>query len=729
MSGKENRPFNVLVLGQTQAGKSSLIKKLQQLSVTKEHNSPRVGRSGRSVTTDVTMYPLKLPYTDWQLIEKSSGKQVKVPQDEDSILKRKGLAKRKDLTVDAVSSDPEYIYINLIDTPGLSDSEGRDAQHICNVLEALDRNSKSGNSALKYISAIFLVIMSTSPFSRNAKEIFKYYEKCMPNLFRGAAIINTNFTVAEWRSDYQQAKEEHGDSILPMANTRLKRMQARCDALDNDPDFKNGCSSLHFFIDSNPAEEFPFEEYTARNQITDILRFVKYQPSMPIKEMWLCKTDDWLAVDAVLIDWLRTARQLFEDSEKNILGKASNGEKVYANTIKLLNSTTSEIETIEEKLAMLDVDTEYTLAMENTAAKSFLEVAGSAALWRGARDSLTIQVSKVDQFHVTASDNETGKWTSRGQTPASGSWTGHYQALWGKSPKLIARAWTVTREFHSAEVTDLKERKKRLVTQREECLFNADILKPDNASQGREEALKLGRFVGTCDAIIRKLNADKLPLNDKSNTFAMKRYQRRQNNNQPQVTQDDLYRIAYLEDPELPYALAVNAKTICVNSINAVDEKSFWNELEEISAEPDSKVEKEEDAQKATAPRTAKQPEEQPPVTPPNAQNPNNTTIPIQTQPLNPQSTIPQQQFNDEGGVVSDSESPMPGKSTSPPAYYLLGTPDALNSMSGSNAHESLVSSPTEVEVKNYPEVRNHDAAEAQTESREGRKANCCVIL
>ena len=577
----EHRPFNVLVLGSTQAGKSSLIKKLQQLSVIEHGEEPAIGHGGISKTTEVTTYSLKIPFTEWQLVEKGSGTEIRVPRDEESLFKKKGLASRKDMTVEAINPEPEYVHLNLIDTPGLSDSAGRDAQHICKVLEILDQYSK--HPTLNYISAIFLVIKSTSPFSSNAKEIFKYYERCMPNLFRGAAIINTNFTVVDWKSDYQDAKRENERSVLPITNTRMKKMQTRCDALSNDPEFKEGGSSQHFFIDSKP--ETPFEEYITREQITDILRFTKYQPSLPIRQMWFCKTSDWLAVDAMLINWLRTARQLFGDNEKELLEKSSNSEKVYANTVKALDACNVDLNTVEQELAMLDVDTEYILTSETTASKSGFQIFTSALAFRGARDSYTITETKVDIFHVTASDNETGMWMRKDQSPTTRTWTGHYQANLGYSPKLPVRSWTTNREFYAKEIRALQEKKTSLIAQRDGLAFNERLLKPEAVTDHRDETLKLGRFVGICDEIIRKLNADKLPLGDASNSIALKRYTRRQESDRIVVTPDDLYRVAYLADKELPYALSAKGKLIFGDSGSAVGERTFWEEIDLLERE------------------------------------------------------------------------------------------------------------------------------------------------
>lgn len=171
----------------------------------------------------------------------------------------------------------------MIDTPGLDDSNGLDAENIAALAECL---GALAHTEYPKVSALLLVCDANAAFSDSFQRTYKYYQNAMPNLFGGLAVLNTKFTVATWA-------EKRGFQ-LPQESAKEREMNERRSAFSKI--FNR--NPHHFFIDNVPNPGRLFEELVTLNTIAEIFNFIGGRGSMEIGQMLFPKTDKMIVVDA-----------------------------------------------------------------------------------------------------------------------------------------------------------------------------------------------------------------------------------------------------------------------------------------------------------------------------------------------------------------------------------------------------------------------------------------------
>lgn len=122
--GANTNPINVIVLGKTQAGKSSVLKALLEYGGHKERaEQVSTGRADVSITDKVMKYSALVP------IRKHTCKQKTGEIVEEAVFSRmKNNAKQK-LVYEEIPSTSGTVSLSLFDTPGLGDSRSM-AEHM-----------------------------------------------------------------------------------------------------------------------------------------------------------------------------------------------------------------------------------------------------------------------------------------------------------------------------------------------------------------------------------------------------------------------------------------------------------------------------------------------------------------------------------------------------------------------------------------------------------------------
>ena len=133
----QSYPINILVIEPSQNGKSTFIKKLCSAASVKGQDEPPVGEGTFSCTRDAAVYPISISTTTYRFVDTLTNKEIEILEDEGRILQH-DIWKQKRARVEPVDPEAPEVHLRLIDTPGLDDSRGNDAENIQNVFEKLN---------------------------------------------------------------------------------------------------------------------------------------------------------------------------------------------------------------------------------------------------------------------------------------------------------------------------------------------------------------------------------------------------------------------------------------------------------------------------------------------------------------------------------------------------------------------------------------------------------------
>lgn len=192
--------FTILVLGETQSGKSMLIESFKQYANPDYAiNTARIGDGAFSHTTEVKIERLftNLPKNYIFRVSDETRKRVDheafVNEDQEDY--EDELNDRKTYQVGREQSDQPIVYFNLIDTPGLNNTGSNETGYLENVFRRL------GN-----ISDINMVIVTVSnnPFTQDLKDALKSYFELLKE-FKGILVfVHTKIDYAKLHRDDEQ---------------------------------------------------------------------------------------------------------------------------------------------------------------------------------------------------------------------------------------------------------------------------------------------------------------------------------------------------------------------------------------------------------------------------------------------------------------------------------------------------------------------------------------------
>ncbi|KID81315.1 hypothetical protein MGU_11314 [Metarhizium guizhouense ARSEF 977] len=536
-------PINVLIIGPTQNGKSTLINRIRNLADHGDTESARVGNGMTSLTTRCNVYDLHVPITKYKLVDMNNFTDINIPDDEGKLFELDGIWDNQDMDVQPIDQNAPRLHVRLIDTPGLDDSRGRDKdmQNIWTVLKFLTATAESETPWDRYISTILFVCNANKAFSSDFQEIFKYYKQCMPNLFGSLAIINTHFSIDKWHQKYTRWIPSQLSNVGHTAKDDVIQAR-RASFLDT-----LGINPQHFFIDSKPRARFPFEEVVSRNDLSEIITFLSFKDPMPIAQMRLVKRGPWMAVDWLLVSYLNTIKNEWQKEYKSRSDAASDNVKLRDISRTRLHNWATELKECEEKLEIYDSETTYNLVSYNTrdrvdTSTRFLKYATFQKI-KG-----TFPITEAERpFYVKTqprSDTDAAYWT--GHTETSTTWTGSFEAKWGKVPNLNAQSWTKNMYHYKDAISVLRKRRRELeinLAKERQILQRLEGRVVDD-DDPRMKALS--GWLSKCDEWIKRLKSDECDLKKGFTQAASERYAKLYS----AITPRDLFQMVLEEDED-----------------------------------------------------------------------------------------------------------------------------------------------------------------------------------
>ena len=225
-------PVSVIVLGKTQAGKSSVLKALLEYGDHKELAEQVVtGRADVSITDEVSNYRALIPIQSHTCMRKT-GEIV----EEAAFQKMKDVAKRK-LVYKNGPSTSWTVSLNLIDTPGLGDSRSmaehlrradqtaphksgeqgqpRPAEYVANFVD--ERHKLAIVAALNKspsIDVVCLIIHSQDSLSGSVSAYLKQYVKLFKETSIDYVVIHTAVDYSNVSGDEMEQRKLHIDQLL-----------------------------------------------------------------------------------------------------------------------------------------------------------------------------------------------------------------------------------------------------------------------------------------------------------------------------------------------------------------------------------------------------------------------------------------------------------------------------------------------------------------------------------
>ena len=431
------------------------------------------------------------------------------------------------------------IRLRLIDTPGLDDSEGKEYENMKDVLGMLNTMAQSLIKEERDINALALVYNSNGSFSYSFQKTLKDYERSMPNLFGGLAVINTNFSVTALAQKRQHLIREH---LLGSSETAKDRV-----VKERRAEFSKilGRNPAHFFIDNKPNSKYMYDELLSCNTISDILNFWANSKPMEIGQMRLVKNESMKAVDKRLQSYLSFAVGQWDAEKREVLKNVSKAEALQSHFEQQHQELSDDVTRIKSDLERYDNDSEYTIQTHTTTDNETAPMLVLKWAFRIKKNSYYIKEPDYEEYKVQPQNGINSKWISHSFDHTSNSWTGNYEAKPGKIPYLTARSYTTNRVYHRDAISSLQSQLRRARASLAENESNSAIYGQDADQNPRLETLVA--WITASKDLIELLGAESPSLDTSFDEAARCRYQKPLN----RKWHDDLLDMAKVVKPEL----------------------------------------------------------------------------------------------------------------------------------------------------------------------------------
>ncbi|KAK6354295.1 hypothetical protein TWF730_008706 [Orbilia blumenaviensis] len=554
--------LNILIIGPSQSGKSTLINKIAELCEREPGYEPALEGDGSKSCTKTckehnllfrrTRYKLMERVTTWDPIgrERTGLQQVDVSEDNENHLFRKIWKKKTadDCEIVPLEENPRMVNLRLIDTPGLDDSFGSDDRNIAEVMMHLKTLSQAGEGC-NHLTAIVFVLSSTEAFGAKLQAIYRYYQSCMPNLFGGLAVINTRFSIEEWQQKWVQVQNRPARSVIKKFSKSARPDSARVVTMrERREEFHNkfGQDARQFYIDSAPDPYLLVEELITRNQIYDMVNYFMSQNPMPIQNIRLVKSGTMIQVDETLSRWLKDAKLRLSQRERELFILADSGGQLQASTIKRTLTLESEIEQMKKELALFDNNSKFTIRTYSTAPHH--ELSAPQSIWNkmvrtSIKDTLIIKEPDYPGFSVEADSNlPYSQWTHKEWNGDRTVWLGQYRASPGHIPSLEAIVSIENRKHYRVLIEGLNRRILEAKLAIEEAKKLQDYFDSQNDIKPMDPELKeISELIPHCDTLINQLCLDWNSITMGFDQVDRERYKKARSSGIDSVSVEDLF--------------------------------------------------------------------------------------------------------------------------------------------------------------------------------------------
>ncbi|KAH6714309.1 hypothetical protein BKA61DRAFT_607535 [Leptodontidium sp. MPI-SDFR-AT-0119] len=500
--------ITILLIGLTQAGKSTFVNWLRYIAQSSSDEALE-GNGSSSCTKHCGIWEIKILLSDYRLVDNSPRpKEIKLPDKEQDLVNEAGQWTNANSQLVPTEPDARVVTFRIVDTPGLDDSNQNDMNNITEVLGTMNQWLYTDSNPT--VNGLVFLIKSTSSFSASFQQLFKYYERCMPDLFGGLTMVNTKFSLKEWKTKRRQLLEDGSIETSQSARSHIVRERRSdfADLLGRDP--------LHWHVDSKP---FPVDRHSqvdnlqvllSLNTTIDLLRVLAAQKPVKISHMNYAKMPSDLVVDTAVQAFIERKKFTWLKFRELEMAKASAEKKLYIINQERLLELKQKLVDLDTRLARVDHKEEVTIRTDNTPMSDDVSLwtkTSRVFTWGGA--TKTHEIIEPYEFYEVEF-LESARWLKRERNATTKGYTGTYKASWGKFPVLYFRSWTRSSVMHMDDIK--KWRREKIETQTsldgvQEILNSAQ--KPLDLNE--ETDLKLV-LISQCRDVISKLDLDTIPI-------------------------------------------------------------------------------------------------------------------------------------------------------------------------------------------------------------------------
>ncbi|KAF3917567.1 hypothetical protein AA313_de0202875 [Arthrobotrys entomopaga] len=316
--------INVLVVGETQQGKSTLIRNLLEYAKLPDADI-KIGNGNRACTANPQDYEMDIPLRSYHL-EDHIGNPIKVDKDSYSDLIDYGEDDAK-VVQDSPDDQVETLRFRFLDTPGLNDTEGRDVELMAAILGKV--------AEMKSVNAVIYVRKIDKHFGNSFHDFLGYFQRSMPSLAGGLIIVHSAYTTMKVEKFLREGKSA--------AELRRDAFQAA-----------TGLDLAHFFMDNNPDVYSPLAVMQSLNETHNLLTHIKVQPQHPASDFRLLKTPGMQSVDMnianALLELKRVLQTQLEEAKKSL---SAAQQHVLEDEVELAKIK-RQIDTITKELNQLE---------------------------------------------------------------------------------------------------------------------------------------------------------------------------------------------------------------------------------------------------------------------------------------------------------------------------------------------------------------------------------------
>ncbi|KAG0318988.1 hypothetical protein BGZ99_005352 [Dissophora globulifera] len=291
--------FNVLVLGETQSGKTTFVEAVRKYAdQSATINEGAIGTGYGSHTTHVQTTSVTTDLPDY-FVTKSMAKGIVAHQqtvvdygeficnqDEDDY--EESLNRRRDLRMVRGPAKEHTLRFNFIDTPGLNSTTSEDELHVQGIFsELLEANS---------IHLVLITISSFGLFSQGLKDAIKCYLDMFPDFNGVIAFVHT-------RVDYK--------NLHPNCEKYAKALNRKMDALH---EIMGRTTFPHFQIDCDLHTNKPIRDCITQSTIQKILQLAPFNKPVLMRQTAINKTQKMRDVDNLLKDKYNSTSMVIEST-------------------------------------------------------------------------------------------------------------------------------------------------------------------------------------------------------------------------------------------------------------------------------------------------------------------------------------------------------------------------------------------------------------------------------
>ncbi|KAG0323936.1 hypothetical protein BG004_003589 [Podila humilis] len=288
-SSRSQRVYNILFLGETQAGKSTLIEALRKYANPKHTiNTKNIGDGTFSFTTDTRLDSIVTNLPSCSVVRKHRDGTVEridhrefIEQDfedyEDELNDRRSYDTEETKSPQSSLSEPIMTTFNLIDTPGLNNTTSTDKASLDHIFRRLRQDSK--------VLHLDLVVMtvSSNPFTQDLKNALRTSMYRLNDLKQNLVFVHT-------KVDY--AKLHPSDVQFTRLTKEKKELLHGLMATDSSASVS--ASAPHFMIDNDLGSIRTIRNCITMNTLRDLLKTAMENKPIPAQLIPDAKIDSKL---------------------------------------------------------------------------------------------------------------------------------------------------------------------------------------------------------------------------------------------------------------------------------------------------------------------------------------------------------------------------------------------------------------------------------------------------